>query len=343
VPSTRTPDCVLLGCVCERVASRLVAPSEILVDVVRSGFVEGRHRGSVVALSAAGEVDWALGEVEVAIYPRSCNKPLQAAAMVRCGLDLEGELLALTSGSHSGEPFHLEGVRRILSRAGLDESALQTPPDYPLDEAARESTIRAGIAKSSLAMNCSGKHAAMLYTCVLNGWPIDSYTSFDHPLHVSIAETFAELTGEPVASVGVDGCGAPLLSTSLVGLARGFRALVLAPTGSPERRVADAFVGAPDYASGSRRDESALLQAVPGAIAKSGAEACYAVALPDGRAVALKIEDGGARARPVAMAAALRRLGVQRERGVDGSALDATSAAAVLGGGAPVGELRATF
>ncbi|MBA3265261.1 MAG: asparaginase, partial [Nocardioidaceae bacterium] len=222
-------------------------------------------------------------------------------------------------------------------------SALQTPPDYPLDEAARESTIRAGIAKSSLAMNCSGKHAAMLATCVLNGWPIDSYTSCDHPLQVSIAETFAELTGESVASVGVDGCGAPLLSTSLVGLARGFRALVLAPTGSPERRVADAFVGAPDYASGSCRDESALLRAVPGAIAKSGAEACYAVALPDGRAVALKIEDGGARARPVAMAAALRRLGVQREPGVDGSALDATGTAAVLGGGVPVGELRATF
>ncbi len=320
-----------------------MADSEILVDVVRSGFVEGHHRGSVVALTAAGEVDWSLGEVRDAMYPRSCNKPLQATGMVRCGLELDGELLALAGASHSGEPFHLEGVRRILASAGLDESALQTPPDYPLDEDARAAMIRAGVARSSIAMNCSGKHAAMLATCVLNGWPIESYPSPDHPLQKAIAETFAELTRESIASVGVDGCGAPLLSASLVGLARAFRALVLAPAGTPERRVADAYVAAPDFASGSRRDEAALLRAIPGAIGKAGAEACYAVALPDGRAVALKVEDGGPRARPVVMAAALRRLGVDREPGVDGDAVNATGVAPVLGGGVPVGELRPSF
>lgn len=320
-----------------------MAASEILVDVVRSGFVEGHHRGSVVALTAGGEVDWSMGDAAATIYPRSCNKPLQAAAMLRCGLDLDGELLALSGASHSGEPFHLEGVRRILASAGLDASALQTPPDYPLDEQARDDMVRAGAARSPIAMNCSGKHAAMLATCVVNGWPVQSYLSPHHPLQVAIAETFSALTAEPVASVGVDGCGAPLLSASLVGLARGYRALVLAPAGSPERRVTDAFVDAPDYASGTRRDESALLRAIPGAIGKAGAEACYAVALPDGRAVALKIEDGGPRARPVVMAAALRRMGLDREPGVDGDALNATGYAPLLGGGAPVGELRPAF
>ncbi|MBA2443785.1 MAG: asparaginase [Nocardioidaceae bacterium] len=320
-----------------------MAASEILVDIVRSGFVEGHHRGSVVAMTAAGEVDWSMGDADATIYPRSCNKPLQAAAMLRSGLDLDGELLALSSASHSGEPFHLEGVRRILASAGLDDSALQTPPDYPLDEHAREDMVRAGVARSPIAMNCSGKHAAMLATCVMNGWPVESYLSPHHPLQVAISETFSALTGEPVAPVGVDGCGAPLFSASLVGLARGFRALVLAPAGSPERRVADAFVEAPDYASGSRRDESALLRAIPGAIGKAGAEACYALALPDGRALALKIEDGGPRARPVVTAAALRRMGVDREPGVDGQALNATGKAPLLGGGIAVGELRPTF
>ncbi|MEJ7707167.1 MAG: asparaginase [Nocardioidaceae bacterium] len=317
--------------------------SEILVDVVRSGFVEGHHRGSVVALTAGGEIDWSVGAAESAIYPRSCNKPMQAVGMLRCGLRLEGELLALAGSSHSGEPFHLEGVRRILAAAGLDESALRTPPDYPLDDEAREAMLREGASKSSIAMNCSGKHAAMLATCVVNGWPIESYRSPDHPLQVAIAETFAHLTGEPVESVGVDGCGAPLLSTSLLGLARGFRALVLGPVGSPERRVADAFVAAPDFASGSRRDEAALLRAIPGAVGKAGAEACYALALPDGRAVALKIEDGGGRARPVVMAAALRRLGVDQEPGVDGGAVNATGSAPLLGGGVRVGELVPAF
>ncbi len=317
--------------------------AEILVDIVRSRFVEGRHRGSVVALAADGSVDWALGDVDSQIYPRSCNKPMQAVGMLRLGLSLDGELLALAAASHSGEPFHIAGVRRILAEVGLDETALQTPPDFPLDEGAKAAFLRAGAEKSRIAMNCSGKHAAMLATAAVNGWPIETYPDADHPLQRVITTTFAELTGEVVNSVGVDGCGAPLLSTSLTGLARAFRNLVTGGAGSPERRVTDAFVGYPEYASGTNRDEAALLRAIPGAIAKGGAEASYALALPDGRAVALKIDDGHSRARPVVMAAALRRMGVDREPGVDADALNATGIVPVYGGGEPVGELRPTF
>ena len=107
--------------------------------------------------------------------------------MVRAGLELAPELLALASASHSGEDFHLEGVRRILAGAGLSEDSLQTPPDYPLDDAAREAVIRAGGGKNSIQMNCSGKHAAMLATCVLNGWSTDDYLDAAHPLQVAIA------------------------------------------------------------------------------------------------------------------------------------------------------------
>lgn len=297
----------------------------------------------MVALSADGAVAWRIGDVESQIYPRSCNKPVQAAGMVRCGLDLDGELLALAGASHSGEPFHIEGVRRILAGVGLDESALQTPPDLPLDDAARTSYLKSGGVAAPIMMNCSGKHAAMLATCVVNEWPIDGYRAPSHPLQLALIETFEDLTGEPVASVGVDGCGAPLFSTSLGGLARAFRALVLAAAGTAERRVADAIVAHPEFVSGSSRDEAALLRAMPGAIGKAGAEASYAVALPDGRAVALKIEDGSARARPAVMAAALRRIGVDREVGVDAAALNATGLTLLLGGGVPVGELRPTF
>ncbi len=320
-----------------------MAAPEILVDIVRSGFVEGHHRGSVVVLTADGAVDWAVGGVDEPIYPRSSNKPMQAVGMLRLGLDLDGELLALASASHSGEDFHIDGVRRILAGAGLDESALQTPPDYPLDAEAQEGYIRSGLGKAPVAMNCSGKHAAMLATCVTNGWDIATYRDAGHPLQLALADTFAELTGEPITSTGVDGCGAPLFSASLTGLASAFRALVVAPAGTPERRVVDAVVGSPAYASGSRRDECALLRAVPGAIGKAGAEACYALALPDGRAVALKIDDGSSRARPVVMAHALRRMGVDREPGVDAEALHRTGEVELLGGGRPVGELRAAF
>src|SRR4051794_34167180 len=134
----------------------------VVAEVVRSGFVEGRHRGSVAALAADGSVDWSVGPVDEPILPRSCNKPIQAMAMVRAGLDVPPDLLALASASHSGEPFHVDGVRRILASARLDESALQTPPDWPLDEAERDAVLRAGGDRSSILMNCSGKHAAML-------------------------------------------------------------------------------------------------------------------------------------------------------------------------------------
>jgi L-asparaginase II len=318
------------------------AAQPVVAEIVRSGFVEGHHYGSIVALAADGTVEWSVGDVEAPVLPRSSNKPVQALAMVELGLDLPDDLLALACASHSGEPFHVEGVRRTLASAGLDESALQTPPDFPLDDAAREAVLRAGGAKTPILMNCSGKHAAMLATCVLRGWDTGTYLAPDHPLQVAIIDTFARLTGEPVTTVAVDGCGAPLLSTSLTGLARAFSSLAAATEG-PQRRVADAIRRHPEFVSGTTRDELALLRAVPGMIGKAGAESVYAVALPDGRAWALKTDDGAPRVRPVLMAEALRRSGVLDEAGVDAEAVRSTGRLELLGGGVPVGEIRAVF
>ncbi|MBS2936415.1 asparaginase [Nocardioides sp. J2M5] len=318
------------------------AARPVVAEIVRSGFVEGHHYGSLVALAADGSVDWSVGAVDVPVLPRSSNKPVQALAMVELGLDLPDDLLALACASHSGEAFHVEGVRRILAGASLDESALQTPADYPLDDDAREAVVRAGGARAPVLMNCSGKHAAMLATCVLNGWDTATYLDPQHPLQQAITATFARLTGEPVTTTAVDGCGAPLLSTSLVGLARAFATLATATSGS-EQRVAEAIRRHPEFVSGTTRDELALHRAVPGLIGKAGAESVYAVAVPDGRAWALKTDDGAARVRPVLMAEALRRSGLLDEDGVDADAVRSTGRLDLLGGGVPVGEIRATF
>ncbi len=196
--------------------------------------------------------------------------------------------------------------------------------------------------RTSLAMNCSGKHAGMLATCVVNGWDLATYRDPGHPLQQAIAVTFAEATGEDVEVVAVDGCGAPLLSTSLTGLARAFRRLAVAQDG-PEHRIAEAIRLHPQMVSGTRRDELTLLRAIPGAIGKAGAESCYAVALPDGRAFALKTDDGAGRVRPVLMAAALERSGVLDDAGVDAAAVRGTGVVTLLGAGEPVGEIRAVF
>jgi L-asparaginase II len=310
-------------------------PYQVVAEVVRSGMVESVHHGSVVVLDRDGSVALSIGETDAPMYPRSSNKPAQAAAMVRLGLPTDGELLALAASSHSGEEFHLKGTQRILAAADLDESALQNTPGWPIDELARLAYIRQGHEKSSLAGDCSGKHAAMLVTCAVNGWPTDSYRDPSHPLQRAIAVTIAELAGEQVGHTGVDGCGAPLFALTLMGLARAFRSLTLADPGSPERQVVDAIQTHPEWTSGTTRDEAKLIRAIPGLFGKAGAEGVYAVALDDGRAVALKIADGQPRARPMVMAAALRRLGV------DHPVLDELGHAPVLGHGEPVGEIRA--
>jgi L-asparaginase II len=310
-------------------------PAVPLASVVRSGFVESVHHGSVVVLDPSGAPLLAVGEPDRPVFPRSSNKPVQAAAMVRAGLDVDDELLALSAASHSGEPVHLDGVRRLLAGAGMGEGDLQNTPDLPYDALERAQWVAAGRGPSSLAQNCSGKHAGMLATCAAAGWDPSSYLEPEHPLQRLMADTLGELAGEPVAHVGIDGCGAPVMAVSLVGLARAFAALVLADPGTPEHRVGAAVRAFPLQVGGTRRDVTALMRAVPGLLAKDGAEAVYAAALADGTSVALKIADGGDRARPVVMAEALR------VAGVDPALVAFLDDAPVLGHGQPVGAVRA--
>lgn len=304
--------------------------------------MESRHRGSLVVLAADGTFALAAGAADRPMFPRSANKPMQAAAMLDCGLDLTGNLLALAAASHSGEEFHIEGVRAILARAGLSEADLQCPPDLPLDETARNAWLRAGGGADRIHMNCSGKHAAMLATCVAAGWPTSTYRDPGHPLQEHI-KTMVELqASETVAATGTDGCGAPLFAISPAGLARAFRALVLSPAGSPARRVADAMRAHPLWTSGTTRPEAAMVGAVPGLLMKSGADGVCAFALADGRAAAVKFEDGAQRGVPPLMASLLLGLtGDGQVPEADEATLKALASTPVLGGGAQVGEIRA--
>ncbi len=257
--------------------------------------------------------------------------------MLECGLDLDGKLLALAAASHSGEDFHVAGVREILARAGLTEDLLQCPPDLPLDDAAQRALLGTGGGPDRVHMNCSGKHAAMLATCAAAGWPTGSYRDPGHPLQLAIARKVELLAGEPVAAIGVDGCGAPLFGISVTGLARAFRALVRAAPGSAERKVADAMRAHPEWSSGRTRPERALMAAVPGLLVKAGAEGVEAFALADGRSGAFKIDDGGPRARPAITIALLAALGTDPELL---TGLGELARPPVLGGGQVVGEIK---
>jgi L-asparaginase II len=309
-----------------------------LVEVVRSGFVEGVHRGSVVVLDAGGAPVAGAGDVASPIFPRSASKPMQAIGMLRAGLPLTDPAdVALVSASHAGEEFHLARVEALLARAGLDGSALHCPPDLPVGEAAREAVLRAGGGPTRVQMNCSGKHSGMLLTCVTAGWPLDGYWRPEHPLQQRLTVTIEEFTGEEVAAVGVDGCGAPVLAVSLTGLAGAYLRLVSAEPGSVERTVSDAMRAYPELVGGTGAEDTRLMRGVPGALAKVGAEGVIAAAVPGVGAVALKIDDGAARARMPVLVSALRRLGV------DAPVLTEYAELPLLGGGLPVGVVRAAW
>jgi L-asparaginase II len=310
------------------------AGDPVVAFVVRNGFVEGRHHGSVIALRGdTALVD--VGATRAPMLPRSSAKPLQAVGMLRAGLAVDDEELAVVCASHSGEPRHVEVVRRLLASAGLDESALDNTAGMPLDGEARRALVRAGIGPSRITHNCSGKHAGMLATCVAAGWPTSGYCDPEHPLQRALRATIEELTGDPVTATTVDGCGAPLFAITLRGLAAAFGHLATAPVGTAENRCVTAMRAHSELVGGRGRDVSRLISGVPGLVAKDGAEGVYAVGLDDGGAVAVKIADGAGRARLPVLVAALRALGVTAP------VLDELATVPVMGHGEAVGEVRA--
>ncbi|BDZ42570.1 asparaginase [Paraoerskovia sediminicola] len=310
-----------------------------LAEVVRGDLVESTHLGHLVVLDADDAPRLALGRPDVVIWPRSCVKPVQATVMVRAGLDLPPRLLALAAASHDGTAEHVDGAREILAIAGLDEQALRSTPDVPLDPEAAATWRASGGGPDRITQNCSGKHAAMLLTCQVNGWSLDDYLDPTHPLQQAIAATLRELTGDPDGlPVSTDGCGAPLFSTTLSGLARALGRVAGAPRRDPdsaEATVARAMSAHPRMVAGARREGTRVMQAIPGVVAKDGADGVFAVGLPDGGSIAFKVLDGAGLPRPAIVVAALRAAGY------DDPALDPIGRTPVLGGGVEVGSVRA--
>lgn len=304
----------------------------LVAEVIRSGFAESFHHGSVAVLDADGRLVAAAGDPHGAVFPRSSNKLMQATGMLRAGFAPADEAeLALAAASHHGEPMHTGRVLAMLARAGLSTEALACPADLPIDPETR----RGVTAPERLYMNCSGKHTGMLLSCVASGWPVEGYTAPEHPLQQLLRQEVERLSGETVAATGVDGCGAPVLAISLTGLARAFWNAVNAPPAAPEHRVADAMRQHPELVSGTGAADARLMRAVPGLLSKQGAEGVAVAVVPGVGAVALKVDDGAERARLPVMVAALARLGLRGEK------LDAAGVVPLLGGGRPVGVVRA--
>ena len=317
-----------------------------LAVVERSGFIESRHAGIAIVLAPDGTIAEKIGDPSALILPRSSLKPLQALACLAAGAPLEGERLGLATASHSGTDRHVAVVREILAAAQLGEESLGCPPAWPNDTSTRDEIVRELGQPSRIRMNCSGKHATMLLTCVVNGWDPAGYLDPEHPLQAHIRDVIERLVGEKASATAIDGCGAPVYAVTLFGLARAIHRIGTASKTSPFalHRSAGVLVDAvranPWTIDGPGRADTIVIERL-GVFAKGGAEGVMVMVAPDGTTVALKVLDGSGRAATAVALRLLERHGALAAADV----ADATSklSLTVSGGGQVVGAIRPAF
>jgi L-asparaginase II len=281
---------------------------EVLAKVTRGDLVESLHLGHLIVLNVDGSTYLSKGSPELPIYPRSAIKSLQAAAMLKAGLKVENNEIAIICASHSGAQNHIDLVTKMLTTRDISISQLKNAVDKPLGE--KEKILWGEKVPSQLAQNCSGKHAGMLITCQQNGWDMKSYLDLDHPLQVAIKNEIEELSGEKVSATSVDGCGAPLFAISLIGLARAISNLVKSKDDT-YKQIVLACTKYPELVAGDGRLTTRMMQAVPGLFMKEGAEGVQVCALRDGRVIAIKIIDGSWRPVAPIIMEILNRWGVE--------------------------------
>jgi L-asparaginase II len=305
--------------------------SQQIVEVWRGPIIESRHRGHLAAVDGTGASVASLGSPNTVTFLRSSAKPFQALpSLVSGAADRFGfteQEVAISCGSHNGEPIHVATVTSMLRKIGLDQAALKCGAHEPYSQQVAREMIRRGELPSVLQNNCSGKHAAMLGLAKHIGAPIETYDGPENPVQQMILKTVADFAGVPVEDIVVatDGCGAPVFAISVRAMALMYARLVAPPEDFDERtresckRIVAGMIHFPEMIGGTtKRLDTELMRAGRGRfISKIGAEGVYTVGIlpsadwPHGLGLALKVEDGDDhRARPPAVIDALRQLGV---------------------------------
>lgn len=291
----------------------------VLVEVTRGALVESRHRGAVAVADADGRGVLAIGDVASPVFPRSAVKALQAVALVEEGaadrFGFDDEALALACASHSGEPAHVAGVERMLTKIGLEASALRCGVHWPISQSAAYALARTGTA-SALHNNCSGKHAGFLCLACAMGADTADYFRPEHPVQRQVRAVLEDFTGAVLGEDvrAIDGCSVPTWAVPLQNLAHGFAKFGTGRGLSPARaaaaaRLRQACAAKPWFVAGSGRFCTEIMQLFGDRVfVKTGAEGIYCAALPQqGLGIALKCDDGAARAAQAVMAATIAR------------------------------------
>lgn len=289
------------------------------VALMRGTAIESRHRVHALVCDREGGIVHQWGDPELAFFPRSAVKGIQAAAWVgQDKFSLGDAELSIACGSHMGEPVHIEVVKCWLEKLGLDESNFECGPHEPTHRPSARALIEAGLKPCPIHNNCSGKHCGLLTACLSGGWPTAGYSSYDHPVQEQLRRTMGDFLGADLkmAPWGIDGCGIPTYCVSLRALA-----IAMARTADPSGldsqiqeavgRLLRAIKARPELIGGSESFSSQVVSETEGRVfAKVGAEGVYGAWIPaEGIGIALKCEDGAGRAADAALSAILRELG----------------------------------
>ncbi len=319
------------------------------VHVLRGGLLESRHHVHAAVVRPDGSLLASTGNADFTTFLRSSAKPFQAQVLIpfleRFGLD--SSHLAIAMASHGGEAVHTRVVAELMERAGVDPAWLICGIHAPFDAGTRSELRSRGENPSVLHNNCSGKHSGMLAACLALGLPTQGYATVEHPLQTQILEVIQAILETEDVGVAVDGCGVPCYRVALRSAALGFAHLA-APDSLPSRQAGleiagDAMREHPYLIAGRGRIDTALMQAVPTAISKIGAEALIGVGITTSShgplGIALKIEDGSERARDVAATRILEQLGVIGQRDL----LEYRAASILNVAGDAVGTIQPAF
>lgn len=292
----------------------------VLVEVTRGGLVESGHRGAYVVTDADGAVVTSVGDIERATFPRSAVKAIQALPFVESGaadaLGFGRKELSFACASHSGEPGHVEMAKSMLARAGLDETAYECGTHWPMEQPVALELAATGAKPGPAHNNCSGKHAGFLCTCRHMGLDFKGYVKREHEYQRIIADAMTAVTGAPhgADNAGIDGCSIPTYAVPLKSLAAGFARMATGQGLEPQRaraakRLLDACMAEPWYMAGTGRACTRIMEAGKGRVfAKVGAEGVYCAAIPElGLGIALKCDDGAARAAEAAVCTLLAK------------------------------------
>jgi L-asparaginase II len=297
-------------------------PNPVIVEVTRGGVVESRHTGAYVVMDASGKIVSSAGDIDQAVFPRSAVKAFQCLPLVESDaadhFGLSDEELALACASHNGEGAHVRAAASMLAKAGMTETQYECGAHWPLDQASQHDMARRDEEPRAIHNNCSGKHAGMLALARELGAPASGYTLIDHPVQRAIARTMSELCALDIDAQphGIDGCSVPTWAIPLRNLALGFARFGSGATLGEKRkaacrRIIDAVRAHPFMVAGSNRFCTRVMQAVPRAFVKTGAEGVFCGAIPHaGLGIALKCDDGAGRASEATMAAVMASLPV---------------------------------